>query len=858
MRKKLILLIAIYFSIIFLVAVLINCGSYNFNRSIERTTYISGQVILPNSVINLISAAPPINNQNNKSFSSTTNIPLVGAKVYVNYGGVKYETTTDANGNFKLYLDENIISKNVYLIKVEKGIGSKTIRLFLLTESDNYGNINNCLIDHNSTLNYLIYKNFLNQYKNYYLKKENLNYSILNEDNVPIKRILLNLIENEIPITELETNQKFLSILKRGVNNLNGVIATIPYNGQKDFFAYDEVKILFGTEMDTTINWQDFLSFNYAVISSNNVVVEWDTAGRVLTIKPGSAVDKFLINKELIFSINEKLKTSSGQKIAPYQLKFYTTDIERFDISDYFILDNYYEYKYNYQGEYQTITKDITQKLMTPQILNSKQVQMIGEDYTNYQTFTCDENGLLLHSEAIYTYTPPVKLTDKICYKGSTYSTNNSGGNFISTIIEKTYIGKYTDVLKIELKVKYSNENFYRQKFLYFAKGVGLIKEHDVGYYNKNLNGYYQKIELIEPDTNTILDTSEFKIEWKKASSLNRYKIEFSKNQNFTIINKTEIINGNSLNINLNDTGNYYFRIIALTQDSQPYLYSDTFNIYITQSEYLNPANEIENAFGNYVYQKSLYLPQLSSDTSYKYFLVKSPNNMFIDYDTGLIIWSPEPLNSGLFNVLICLTKPSILDKKIYYYNYKIYQIPASFINSFTNYSETFTFYEDNTFIKKKPTETYTGKYYVYYDTIVFNYFSPITYTETGTNLYIGYDSISYMLNYDKKIYNLIISETTIIDTSLEPVKKPIIISTPKTTAYVEQYYIYWLKVQPVLYNEITYQLLIYPEGMTVDANGLIFWKPTNQFKNKEVNVTIKVIEKNVGYSTQTFSINVK
>ena len=69
----------------------------------------------------------------------------------------------------------------------------------------------------------------------------------------------------------------------------------------------------------------------------------------------------------------------------------------------------------------------------------------------------------------------------------------------------------------------------------------------------------------------------------------------------------------------------------------------------------------------------------------------------------------------------------------------------------------------------------------------------------------------------------------------------PVLGSTPSTTAKVEYLYTYDVNANDLEDDVLTYSLLIFPEGMTIDSStGIITWTPTEeQIGGNEVIVTV-------------------
>ena len=86
--------------------------------------------------------------------------------------------------------------------------------------------------------------------------------------------------------------------------------------------------------------------------------------------------------------------------------------------------------------------------------------------------------------------------------------------------------------------------------------------------------------------------------------------------------------------------------------------------------------------------------------------------------------------------------------------------------------------------------------------------------------------------------------------------KPPVITSIPITTAKVELEYSYNVFATDPNGDNLTYSLLAYPNGMTINSStGLIVWTPTNnQVREYEVEVEVSDGELSV---TQVFTITV-
>lgn len=84
--------------------------------------------------------------------------------------------------------------------------------------------------------------------------------------------------------------------------------------------------------------------------------------------------------------------------------------------------------------------------------------------------------------------------------------------------------------------------------------------------------------------------------------------------------------------------------------------------------------------------------------------------------------------------------------------------------------------------------------------------------------------------------------------------KPPVITSTPVTTAKVGVEYSYHVFATDPNGDNLTYSLLAYPNGMTINSStGLITWIPTNnQVREYEVEIEVSDGELSV---TQTFTV---
>ncbi|MCX6353374.1 MAG: lamin tail domain-containing protein [Candidatus Aureabacteria bacterium] len=86
----------------------------------------------------------------------------------------------------------------------------------------------------------------------------------------------------------------------------------------------------------------------------------------------------------------------------------------------------------------------------------------------------------------------------------------------------------------------------------------------------------------------------------------------------------------------------------------------------------------------------------------------------------------------------------------------------------------------------------------------------------------------------------------------------PEIASDPQDTAEVGQAYAYEIGAADVDGDTLSYTLLTAPEGMTVDADGVIHWTPTEQNVAGENLVEIKVTDGHGGVAIQGFNIFLK
>jgi len=86
--------------------------------------------------------------------------------------------------------------------------------------------------------------------------------------------------------------------------------------------------------------------------------------------------------------------------------------------------------------------------------------------------------------------------------------------------------------------------------------------------------------------------------------------------------------------------------------------------------------------------------------------------------------------------------------------------------------------------------------------------------------------------------------------------KVPVLGSTPPTTAKVEYLYTYDVKASDLEDDILTYSLLTFPEGMTIDSStGVITWTPTKE-QIGENEVVVKVEDK-WRWDTQAFLVTV-
>ena len=84
----------------------------------------------------------------------------------------------------------------------------------------------------------------------------------------------------------------------------------------------------------------------------------------------------------------------------------------------------------------------------------------------------------------------------------------------------------------------------------------------------------------------------------------------------------------------------------------------------------------------------------------------------------------------------------------------------------------------------------------------------------------------------------------------------PVLDSTPPTTAKVEYLYTYDVNANDLEDDTLTYSLLTFPEGMTIDSStGTITWTPTKE-QIGENEVTVKVEDK-WRWDTQAFLVTV-
>jgi len=85
---------------------------------------------------------------------------------------------------------------------------------------------------------------------------------------------------------------------------------------------------------------------------------------------------------------------------------------------------------------------------------------------------------------------------------------------------------------------------------------------------------------------------------------------------------------------------------------------------------------------------------------------------------------------------------------------------------------------------------------------------------------------------------------------------KPVITSSPITTAVQDQLYQYDVNAEDVDSLLLTYSLLSKPEGMTISQTGLIKWLPGNDDVGNHV-ITVKVSDSQ-DFTTQTYVLNVE
>jgi hypothetical protein len=84
---------------------------------------------------------------------------------------------------------------------------------------------------------------------------------------------------------------------------------------------------------------------------------------------------------------------------------------------------------------------------------------------------------------------------------------------------------------------------------------------------------------------------------------------------------------------------------------------------------------------------------------------------------------------------------------------------------------------------------------------------------------------------------------------------RPIITSTAKTKAYIAKNYTYQVVATDVDNTTLTYSLPIKPDGMTIDSNGLIKWKPTSTSLGSQ-SVRVRVFDGKLA-KLQNFTITV-
>ncbi len=287
----------------------------------------------------------------------------------------------------------------------------------------------------------------------------------------------------------------------------------------------------------------------------------------------------------------------------------------------------------------------------------------------------------------------------------------------------------------------------------------------------------------------------------------------------------------------LYDTQEYYLRVESLQENHAPTIIS-------------TPVN---NATIDQLYQYDVDATDPDGD-EITYYLVRYPSGMSINQHTGLITWTPNILQTGIHHVTVRASDGELFDDQEFdiYVGSGIEENHApTIISTPVNNATVGQLYQYDVDATDPDGDEITYYLVRFPDGMSINQHTGLI-TWTPTEDQAGVHTIIVRASdgelFDTQVFNITV--TSHINHA------PQIISMPNTTAYDNQEWIYDVVAIDEDNDLLTYSLVTYPNGMTIDSHtGRIRWTPKENQVGANA-VTIRVSD-GQAYDEQSFYVNV-
>ncbi|MCP5101257.1 MAG: hypothetical protein GY943_37405, partial [Chloroflexi bacterium] len=217
--------------------------------------------------------------------------------------------------------------------------------------------------------------------------------------------------------------------------------------------------------------------------------------------------------------------------------------------------------------------------------------------------------------------------------------------------------------------------------------------------------------------------------------------------------------------------------------------------------------------------------------------LVNPPTGMTVTLDSGVVSWTPAPANAGSHTITVTASNDAGSDSQTY--TLTVNSLPLITSTPITATTPGVAYAYEVTAVGTQPI-TYTlvkgaG------DMVLNDITGQLTWTPTIDDVGTYNIKIKAMNAYGQQIQTFALTVTS----------EPIITSTPDTVTDAEKVYNYTVKAAGS--PPISYTLPIHPEGMSINASGVITWTPTLADVGNHT-VWVRVTN-DYGFDTQPFNV---